>query len=194
MKSETGWTLLELLVVVAIAGTMILVTVPSLATINRARAVRAASSELRGILNEARFRAVSESRHIGLRFVETPDGWAFETYHDGDGDGLRNADIKKGVDKKLSGPRQLLMNSSTISIGMPLFPLRHPDSGKLMPPEGSPVRFGNSRICSFSPFGSSSSGSIYLTDGTVTAAAVRVYGATAKVRSIRYDRRSQTWR
>lgn len=194
MNRSRGWSLVELLTVVALIGTILVVSLPALSNMNRIRAVRAADAELRGVLMEARFRAISESRHIGLRFVEHGNGWAYETYLDGDQDGLRTADIRSGVDVRLDGPKRLLIGSEIVRIGLPSFPIRHPDSRRLMDPSSSPVRFGRSRICSFSPLGSSSSGSIFITDGRLTANAIRVYGPTGRIRTMRYDRESETWR
>jgi hypothetical protein len=55
------------------------------------------------------------------------------------------------------------------------------------------VQFGRSTICSFSPLGESSSGTIYLTARGRDLWAVRVYGATAKIRILRYVRSTGKW-
>ena len=189
---RSGYSLVELLTAVAVVGSIVLVSVPALDSMNKRRAVRAACSEMRVIFHEARSRAITEARHVGLRFIPGDDGWTYEIYRDGDWDGLSNADIDKGIDRRVSGPHRLLEHTDDIRIGLPSFPLADPE-GKLIP-DGKGVRFGNSRLCSFSPRGSSSSGSIFLTDGDEMVAMVRVYGATAKIRSMVYDPSAKVWR
>ncbi len=48
-------------------------------------------------------------------------------------------------------------------------------------------------ICSFSPLGESTPGSIYLWDGRDRMAVVRVYGRTGKVRTLYYRRGERGW-
>ncbi|MBW3563864.1 MAG: prepilin-type N-terminal cleavage/methylation domain-containing protein [Acidobacteria bacterium] len=191
-REPAGYTLLEIITVIAIIGAFVLAAVPALSSINKRRAVRVASQELRGVFHEARSRAISKARHVGLRFIETGDQWSYEIYEDGDWDGLSNADIKKGIDKKVSGPRRLLEHTDDVRIALPTFTLSDPE-GKVIP-EGKAVRFGKSLLCSFSPRGSSSSGSIFLTDGDELVAMVRVYGPTAKIRSMIYHPRQGIWK
>jgi hypothetical protein len=57
-----------------------------------------------------------------------------------------------------------------------------------------PIRFGRGDLVAFSPLGSSSSGTIYLTDGRSELWAVVLYGATARVRVWRFDRTAGRWR
>jgi hypothetical protein len=59
-------------------------------------------------------------------------------------------------------------------------------------PGGDAVRFGVSGIATFDPDGSSSAGSIYLTDGR-TQLAVTVTAATGRIRVRRWDPRLRVW-
>ncbi|HUO84889.1 MAG TPA: prepilin-type N-terminal cleavage/methylation domain-containing protein [Thermoanaerobaculia bacterium] len=189
-----GFTLLEMLTVIAIIGIIVAVSIPSFATYRRRAAVRAAAAELRAVVHLARSRAISHARFSGLKFRRDGDRWVWLLYDDGDGDGLQNADINSGVDPLVSGPHRLLEGITDLRIALPPFPLPNPDGGRPLPPEGSPVRFGRSTLCSFSPRGSASSGSIYLTDGREMVAAVRVYGPTARVRMMLFDSAIGRWR
>ena len=68
----------------------------------------------------------------------------------------------------------------------------YPD-GDSIPANASPVQFGASTICSFSPIGESTSGTIYLTDAGGLAYAVRVFGGSGKVRLLRYNAGRRRW-
>lgn len=57
-----------------------------------------------------------------------------------------------------------------------------------------PIRFGSSDLASFRPLGTASPGTAYLTDGRQNLAAVRVLGASGKVKVIVYDAGRQLWR
>jgi hypothetical protein len=57
-----------------------------------------------------------------------------------------------------------------------------------------PIRFGSSDLCSFSPLGESTPGSVYLWDGRDRMAVVRVFGRSAKVRTLFHYRGERTWR
>ena len=57
-----------------------------------------------------------------------------------------------------------------------------------------PIRFNSSDICSFSPVGESTPGTVYLWDGKDRMAAVRVFGRTAKVRVLYYRLGESEWK
>jgi hypothetical protein len=48
-------------------------------------------------------------------------------------------------------------------------------------------------MASFSPLGESTPGSLYLTDGLDNLAVVRIFGRTAKVKVMLYDREREVW-
>ncbi|MES1211289.1 MAG: hypothetical protein ABUL63_03035, partial [Acidobacteriota bacterium] len=59
---------------------------------------------------------------------------------------------------------------------------------------GDPIRFNSSDLASFGPLGTSTPGSLYLTDSQKRLMAVRVYGRTGKVKVIAYDFDAEVWR
>ena len=101
-------------------------------------------------------------------------------------------DIDRRIDRRVTLPRRALTESETVTIGLLGRTIRDPDGDRLLP-TASPIHFNRSAICSFSPFGESTPGTIYLTDRREELYAVRVYGTTAKVRTLRYDAPSQKW-
>ncbi|HVT45038.1 MAG TPA: prepilin-type N-terminal cleavage/methylation domain-containing protein [Thermoanaerobaculia bacterium] len=192
-ESARGLTLIELLVVAAVIGLMVAIALPSWATIRRERALRNATSEIRAVFHLARSRAIARGANSGLKFSRIDGEWMYAIYDDGDGDGVRNDDILKGIDRRFLAPRPVLKSIGLARIGLPATPIPDPDTKKPMPATASPIRFGTSTLCSFSPNGSSSSGSIFLTWGEGSAAMVRVYGPTARIRALRYRRDLGGW-
>jgi len=190
--SRRGYSLLELLTVIAILGILAVAAVPAFASIHRRGALRGAAAEVRSILNLARSRAIASGKNCGLKFLQLGGDWHFAIYEDGDRDGVRNDDIKSGKDKMIEPPRVVFPHADVVTIGLLKQTIKDPDGQKLKPTQ-SPVAFGKSGICSFSPLGESSSGTIYLTDHGRDLYAVRVYGATAKVRVLRYDPNKKRW-
>ncbi len=191
-KRTSGYTLMELLVTISIIGLFLAFTVPTFTSLRRRAMLRAASDDLRSVFHLARSRAIARSTNCGLKFVQLAGVWHYSIYDDADGDGVRNDDIRKGVDKLVKPPRVVFPTSPIVTIGLLPMSIRDPD-GDLLKPNGSPVRFNNSAICSFSPRGESTPGTIYITDRMSDIYAVRVYGATAKIRVLRYDRGTGRW-
>ena len=60
-------------------------------------------------------------------------------------------------------------------------------------PSDPALQFGNSTICSFSPQGGGTPGTIYISDGISNLYCVRVFGATGRLRMLRYDSGKQKW-
>ena len=190
-KQQRGFSYLELITVVAILGLFVMVTLPAFANIGRRKALRAATAELRGIFALTRSSAIATGQKRGLKFLRLAGVWHFAVYEDRDGDGVRNDDIKKGVDRLISPPRVVLPESNAVTIGLLKHAIKDPD-GDPLPPKKGPVAFNRTTICSFSPLGQATPGSIYITDGRELWC-VRVYAATAKLRVTRYDAAKKRW-
>jgi len=191
--SERGLTLIELLTAIAIAGMIAAVAFPQMLTLQRRAAARNAAGELRSIFAAARMRAIAHSRNCGVKFTKSADGWSYALYDDGDGDGVRNDDITSGVDKCIQSPRRVLAGMEQRAfIGLPPYKLVDPDGDPLLPTK-SPVNFNNSSICSFSPIGEATSGTIYITDSIDDVYAVRVFGTTGRIRMLRWNRGKSKW-
>ena len=190
-RKAHGFSLAEMLTVIAIVGILAAAAVPSWLSLRRRTAVRAAAAEIRMIFHETRSRAIARAANAGLRFTRSGSQWQFAVYDDGDDDGVRNDDIASLVDRCVKPPRYLFLQQ-LVSIGLLPQEIRDPDGDRLRPTD-SPIQFGRSSICSFSPMGSSTSGTIYLTDDAGSLYAVRVYGVSAKIRLLRYDGAGKRW-
>lgn len=192
-RSFLGFSILELLVVLAVVGMVVAAGVPALHSIQSGFAVRSALSEIRSILQMARSRAIASSRHTAVRFERDRNRFRYAIYEDGDWDGVRNDDIARRIDKPIVTSREVLRGGARAWIGLPLYPVADPDSGAPMPSGSSAIRFNRSMLCSFAPSGSGTSGSVFVTDGRDITAVIRVLGATGRIRSQRFDRNLGRW-
>ena len=187
-----GFTLAETATALAIAGFVLLCAIPAFGTMRRRAAVRAAAAELRGVFHLVRSRALARAGNSGVKFIQDGAVWQYAVYDDGDGDGVRNDDISRGVDRRVLTARCLWQQPQVVSIALPDYSIKDPD-GDAVAPGASPVQFNRSTICSFSRLGQATPGTIYLTDRAGELYAVRVYGATAKIRVLRYEPGRGKW-
>ncbi len=181
-RGAHGFSLLELLVVVAIAGIVMGLAIPAmLATLDRSRG-SAAARYLAARMATLRAQAVNRARNVALRFEADERGVRFAVYVDGNGNGVRIADIDSGIDELLEADVHLSNLFPGVVIAAPAE--REGLDG---------VRLGGSSLLSFTPSGTSTSGSIYLRGRDGTQWMVRVLGATARARVLRYVEASGEW-
>lgn len=190
-RNQSGYTITELLTVIAIIGMFSAVAMPAWINLQRHAAVRAAAEELQSVFRGARMRAIASGRNVGVRFAKSGTTWMYALYDDRNGNGIKTAEINSGVDKMIARPKRVLDTVRYASIAAPNKTIVDPDGAKLKPTD-SPVQFGSSSICSFSPLGTATPGSIYLTDSNGEIWCARVYGTSAKVRVLRYEG-GKTW-
>lgn len=159
--------MIELLFALGLFLVLAAMAVPQvLAGIDRFRA-RAAARFVAARSTLARSQAVARSATVAFRFSSEADGVSFAVYVDGNGNGVRSADIASGEDAVLDGP---------ISVAR-VFPGVRIES----------VSFGASGILSFTPAGTATPGTIYLRGRDGLQYAVRIFGATGRTRVLRYD-------
>lgn len=195
--AEGGFQLFELLVVVAVLGLLATSGIPRVLEWTRHLNVDLAASELVGVLRLARSYAVRHGTKAGVKFRPgSGSRVTFTLYRDGDGDGLRTADIDSGVDPPVGRPRELAHLGAQARFGFPpgVVPRDPSDPRRRLDRLEDPIRFNRSDIASFDHLGGSTPGSLYLTDGRRLLAVVRVYGRTGKVKVMRYEPETEEWR
>ena len=69
------------------------------------RTFSAPGQVFRGEFRKARSMAAMRGVYTALRFESQPDGWRLATYADGNGNGVRSADIAAGIDRRVAGRR-----------------------------------------------------------------------------------------
>jgi type II secretory pathway pseudopilin PulG len=186
-----GASLLELMFVLTLLVTMTAVTVPTvMAGVHHARASGAAR-HLAGRLRLARMEAVKRSAFVGLRFEATSLGYRYGTYVDGNGNGLRNADIRQGTDRPIAATEALSDLFPGVAFGL-REGVPYVD-GAATGGAADPVRVGTSNIMSFSPLGSATAGTLYVLGRGDRQYAVRVLGVTGRTRVMRFDFGAGRW-
>lgn len=195
-RRDTGFQLAELLVVLAVASLAASLGLPSLLRASGRLRVELAAAELTGALRTCKASAVRLDTNVAVKFRTLDTGAVtFTLYRDGDGDGVRNADIDSGVDPQVAPARQLAHLGRQVGFGFPPGPPpRDPgDPSRRLDNLEDPIRFNRSDLASFSPLGGSTPGSLYLTDRTIHLAVVRVFGRTGKVKVLVYDSEREVW-
>lgn len=129
----------------------------------------------------ARAHAVLRSSHVALRFVEDRSGFTFQTFVDDNQNGVRSGDIAAAVDRALDRPTRLPDLFPGVDIAI------RPELGP------DPVRIGSSGLLSFTPLGTATPGTVYVRGRDGTQLAVRVLGATARARVLRYVPHTGEW-
>lgn len=188
-----GTSLPELLVVLLILGLVFALSLPALTDVLAEEGLATAAREVSAILTAARTRAVFQGAEVGVKWISTGGDLVLSTHQDGNGNGVMTADIRKGVDRLVAGPYWFRSRYPGISFSfVPGFDDLDP-GGAPIGDVTDPLRFGRSDICSFSPLGKSSPGSVYLSNSKRRQAAVRVTPSTAKIQIFTWHGKTLKW-
>jgi hypothetical protein len=185
-----GISAVGMVLTLTVAATVLALASPGVAQLQSAVSIRSAAGEVGVAFFRARSLAISRGRYVGLKFRKNGDRYEWTAYVDGNGNGIRSNDISRGIDLPIAS-FGWTRNDVRPSI---LLGTRVPDPGQagaFLDRLDDPIRFNASDICSFSPLGESTPGSVYLWDGRDRMAVVRVYGRSAKMRTL-YHRRGET--
>ncbi len=120
----------------------------------------------------ARAQAVARGAVVALRFTGTPEAAVLTVAVDGNRNGVRAVDLTAGIDTAEAMRTEL----GSAFHGVRIEPVT--DEGVLF---------------SFTPIGTSSSGTFVVTGRDGSRFAVRVLGATGRARVLRYLPRSDAW-
>ncbi len=189
--ARRGFTLLEQLLVVALIIVLVGIALPVYGRVRDELRAASAAHYLAGRLGLARLEAVKRSVRVGLRFAIGDGDVRYAAYADGNADGVRTADIERGIDWRMTPDERLedLFPGVTFGLADDV-----PDVGETTAAgPRDPVRIGRSRILTFTPIGTATSGTLYLRGRGGVQFAVRVLGATGRTRVMRYDPRTRKW-
>ena len=183
-----GYTLVEVLLaigtIVAVAGLVVPIASGTVDDLRAAGAARLMAARIATI----RLDAVRRAATVSLRFEPRGTDYAFTTFLDGNGNGVRTADVTAGVDKPIA-PADLLRNhfpgvTFGLRVGVPDL------DGGLTSTDG--VRIGSTPFLSSAPNGSCTSGTLYL-HGRRRQYAIRILGATGRVRLFAFENGARRW-
>jgi hypothetical protein len=187
--SERGRSLLEVLLVLATSLTVgaFAMALTSSAVDEMRTAV--AARYVAGRIGSTRIDAVRRSSAVAMRFEPVGDDYMYAPYEDGNGNGVRTAEIRSGVDRPL-GPYERLSDK---------FPGVHfelapgiPDADGEAGTGADGVRIGSARLLTMSVDGTATSGTLYVR-GRRGQYAVRVLGVTGRTRMLQYSPGDRTW-
>ena len=150
--SSRGFSLVETLVVAAVLAIAVAVGFPFFRACAAEAHLLGAGQAFRSEFRKARSLAVRSTASTPRSASSAgSEGASYAVYVDGNGNGVRSADIRSGVDRLLAGPFPLTGGAPGVRVGFnPGTPAVPPARGAL---DGDPIRFGRSDILSFSPAG-----------------------------------------
>jgi Tfp pilus assembly protein FimT len=186
-----GFAVVDLVVACAIVGVVGAIALPALHATRDRDAVRMAARYLAQRMQYARLEALKRNAEVALRFDPDEVGLV-GAFADGDGDGVLQRDIDAGTDHRLSPDARLgdTFDGVVLQIASDV---PDPDGGSALGAGSDAVRIGSTNFLSFSPLGSSTSGTIYLAGRGGQQACVRILGATGRTRVLWFNPATRQW-
>jgi Tfp pilus assembly protein FimT len=185
-----GHTLVEALVAITVLCLVAAIATPSvLAARDDARA-RSAADYVASLFQLARLEALKRHVNVALRFEADGSGVGYAMYADGNRNGVRSADIDSGVDVRIRAAERVEQHCPGVTFAI------DGDARSVDGEEAAAVnaiQFGRSRMVSFSPLGTSSTGTVYLLGRGHRQFAVRVLGPTGRVRTLEFNFATGAW-
>jgi hypothetical protein len=189
---QAGWSLVELVMVIGVSLVVGSLALAAFAPLGAGARARGAARALTALLQRERIEAVRTGRVCGFRFDDDGSTIGFTRVADGNGNGLRAADIADGSDP-VRGPRRRLADDFAGVRFAIVGDLPAIEGGPGLAGGSDPVRLGGS-ILAFTPTGSATSGTLYLASEDGRQFAIRILGATGRVRLFELDRAGDRWR
>ena len=184
-----GASLVEVIIALSLVATTAAMSAPALASSVDAGRARQAAQYLVAQCRRARMDAVARSAATALVFDRVGAVWQMRRCTDGNGNGVRRADISSGRDACDVVPVRLSDAFSGVAIALdPALP--DPDGGA---GSADAVRFGASDVASFSPAGTATAGTVYLRSAGGAQYAVRIAGVTGRARILYFEPARRQW-
>jgi hypothetical protein len=172
---------------------MAMIAVPVIGgTLERERTIVGAQY-LAGQLLRARLESLKRATSVAVRLEVVGERTEFQLFADGNGTGVLQRDIDRGLDPPLS-PRQWLDEQArdvSLRVNQAITDV---SGSSTLEPGDDPLRIGNTALLTFSPIGSATNGTLYVAAHRGPQIAIRVFGATGRVRVLMFDAASRQWR
>jgi Tfp pilus assembly protein FimT len=187
--AERGLSVVELLFALAASVTVgALAMAATGAAIDEMRTAVAARY-IAGRIGAARIDAVRRASAVALRFEAVDGDYVYTPYEDGNGNGVRTAEIRDGVDRPVGTFERLADKFPGVR-----FELASgvPDADGQPATGADGVRIGAAGILTLSPDGTATSGTLYVR-GRRGQYAVRILGVTGRTRMLQYQPGNRAW-
>lgn len=187
-----GAALIDIIVATSLCVLMTAIAVPVIGgTLDRERTIVGAQY-LAGQLQRARLESLKRARSIAVRLQITGGRTRSRLFADGNGNGVLQRDIDRGIDLPLTPEEWLDDRARDISLRINQ-EVSDVAGATTLAPGDDPLRIGNTSILTFSPLGSATSGTLYVAAHQGPQMAIRVFGATGRVRVLMFDARTRQW-
>src|SRR5688500_3704904 len=130
--------------------------------------------QLAGHLQRARLEALKRARSIAVRVELIGDRTELRLFADGNGNGVLQRDIDRGIDGPVAPPAWLDDQARDISLRINQ-DITEVSGATALAPGDDPLRIGNTSLVSFSPVGSATSGTLYVAAHRGPQMAIRVF-------------------
>ena len=148
---------------------------------------------LAGQLQRARLGSLKRARSVAVRVQVIGDRTELRLFADGNGNGVLQYDIDHGIDTPLAPAEWLDDRARGVSLRINQDVTDVAGSGALAPGD-DPLHIGNTSLVTFSPVGTATGGTLYVAAHHGPQMAIRVFGATGRVRVLMFDAPTQQWR
>ena len=188
----TGAAFVDIIVATLLCFLLAAIAVPVIGgTLDRERTIIGAQF-LAGQLQRARLGSLKRGRSVAVRVEVIEDRTQLRLFMDGNGNGVLQRDIDRGIDVPLTPAGWLDDQARDISLRINQDVTEVSGSATLERGD-DPLRIGNTSLVTFSPLGSATSGTLYVAAHTGPQMAVRVFGATGRVRVLIFDAPTRQW-
>jgi hypothetical protein len=189
---EDGAAFIDIIVATTLVISLAAVAVPVVGgTLDRERTLVGARY-LAGQLHRARLESLKRARFVAIRLEPIGDRTRFRLFADGNGNGVLQRDIDRGIDLPLTPAAWLDDQARDIALRINQEIVDVSGSNTLEPGD-DPLRIGNTALLAFSPIGSATNGTLYVAAHRGPQMAIRVFGATGRVRVLMFDARTRQW-
>ena len=187
-----GVALIDIIFTTALCVVMAAVAVPVIGgTLDRERTIIGARY-LAAQLHRARLESLRRARAVAVRMEVIDDRTQLRLFEDGNGNGVLQRDIERGIDTPLTPPGWLDDQARDVSLRINQ-QITDVSGAVALAAGDDPLRIGNTALVTFSPHGSASSGTMYIAAQQGPQMAIRVFGATGRVRVLMFDARTRRW-
>jgi hypothetical protein len=187
-----GAALIDVIFAAALCGLMAAIAVPVVGgTLERERTI-VGTQYLAGQLQRARLESLKRARSVAVRIEIVGDRTQLRLFADGNGNGVLQRDIDRGLDPPLTPLAWLDDQARDISLRINQ-PIADVSGSSSLEPGDDPLRIGNTALLTFTAIGSATNGTLYVAAQRGPQMAIRVFGATGRVRVLMFDTQTRQW-